>query len=177
LAVAHRLGVGFGAARSALAEFHGVGRRFEIIGELNRVTVIDDYAHHPSEIRATLAAAKRRYPEATIWAVFQPHTYSRTKAFLDKLAESFGEADRVIVTDIFAAREAPDSEISGELLAERIQSTDAQFIASLDGVVDALLREVQPGSVVLTLSAGDADRVSRELIAGLESTSKGELHG
>jgi UDP-N-acetylmuramate--alanine ligase len=177
LAVAHQLEIPFGDARSALAEFHGVGRRFELVGQVGEVTVIDDYAHHPSEVRATLAAARQRYPEATLWAVFQPHTYSRTKAFIAALAGSFADADHVIVTDIFAAREAPDPEISGQLLAERIASTNAQYIASLDAVVDTLLRDVEPGSVVLILSAGDADRVGRELVAGLESANKGELHG
>ncbi|MGH2621325.1 MAG: UDP-N-acetylmuramate--L-alanine ligase, partial [Anaerolineales bacterium] len=117
IAAVDPLGVGFGAARSALAKFRGVGRRFEIIGEAQGVTVIDDYAHHPSEIEATLQAARQKFPQADLWAVFQPHTYSRTKAFAARLARAFGAADHVIVVDIYASREAPDPEVSAERLA------------------------------------------------------------
>lgn len=177
LAVADHYGISFGSARSALAEFHGVGRRFELVGEADGVIAVDDYAHHPSEVRATLAAARARYPEREIWAVFQPHTYSRTAAFADQLATAFELADHVIVTEIYAAREAPDPEVSGEWLARRLTNTDVRFVPTLEGVVKELLGNVGTGSVVLTLSAGDADRVGRELIASLEARSKGGSHG
>lgn len=177
LAVADHYGVTFGSARSTLAEFHGVGRRFELVGVAGGVTVIDDYAHHPSEVRATLAAARQRYPESEIWAVFQPHTYSRTAAFADQLATAFDQADHVIVTEIYAAREQPDPEVSGQWLAGRLTTADVRFVPTLDGVVSELLGNVGAGSVVLTLSAGDADRVGRELVQALESQAKGESHG
>ncbi len=177
LAIADHYGITFGSARSSLAEFHGVARRFELVGEEAGVTVIDDYAHHPSEVRATLAAARQRYPESEIWAVFQPHTFSRTAAFADQLAGAFGSADHVIVTEIYAAREAPDPEVTGQVLAERLTATDVRFVPTLTGVVKELLRDVGAGSVVLILSAGDADRVGRELIVGLQDRSKGEGHG
>ncbi len=174
LSVADHYGVSFGSTRSTLAEFHGVGRRFELVGEAGGVTVIDDYAHHPSEVRATLAAARQRYPESEIWAVFQPHTYSRTAAFADQLASAFEQADHVIVTEIYAAREQPDPEVTGEWLAGQLANPDVRFVPTLDGVLEQLRGKVGADSVVLTLSAGDADRVGRELLASLESQAKGE---
>jgi UDP-N-acetylmuramate--alanine ligase len=167
LAAVTALKVDFAAARAALAEFHGVGRRFEILGEVHGVTVIDDYAHHPSEIRATLAAARQRYGSAEIWAVFQPHTYSRTAALFDQLAGSFVDADHVIVTDIYAAREDPQPGISGGKLAEKIDGSDVRYVSELDEVARELLASVKPNSVVLTLSAGDANRIGHVVLQGL----------
>ena len=167
LAAVTALKVDFAAARAALADFHGVGRRFEVLGEVQGVTVVDDYAHHPSEIQATLAAARQRYGEADIWAVFQPHTYSRTAALSDQLAESFTDANHVIVTDIYAAREDPIPGISGGELAEKILGSDVRYVADFDEVAKELLTGVKPNSVVLTLSAGDANRVGQAVLKGL----------
>ena len=177
IAAVDQLGVGFGAARSALAKFRGVGRRFEILGEAQGVTVIDDYAHHPSEIEATLQAARQRFPQADLWAVFQPHTYSRTKAFADRLAHAFGAADHLIVVDIYASREALDPEVSAGRLATQIEGKDVRFIPELERAAERLIAEVQPGSVVLTLSAGDGNRVGRLVLDSLESQSRGVQHG
>ncbi len=176
IAAADLVGVGFGAARSALAKFRGVGRRFEILGEAQGVTVIDDYAHHPSEIEATLQAARQRFPQADLWAVFQPHTYSRTKAFADRLARAFGAADHVIVVDIYASREALDPEVSAGRLATQIEGKDVRFIPELERAAERLIAEIVPGSVVLTLSAGDGNRVGRLVLDGLDSQSRGEQH-
>jgi UDP-N-acetylmuramate--alanine ligase len=176
IAAADLVGVGFGAARSALAKFRGVGRRFEILGEAQGVTVIDDYAHHPSEIEATLQAARQRFPQADLWAVFQPHTYSRTKAFADRLARAFGAADHVIVVDIYASREALDPEVSAARLATQIEGKDVRFIPELERAAERLIAETVPGSVVLTLSAGDGNRVGRLVLDGLEKQSRGEQH-
>ena len=170
------LGVGFGAARSALSKFHGVGRRFEIVGEAHGVTVIDDYAHHPSEIEATLQAARQKFPLADLWAVFQPHTYSRTRTFAARLARAFGASDHVIVLDIYASREAPDPEISAERLAAQIEGKDVRFIPELAQAAERLIAEIKPGSVVLTLSAGDGNRVGRLVLEGLQSQSRGAWH-
>lgn len=175
LAATHTLKVDFATARAALADFHGVARRFEILGERNGVTLIDDYAHHPSEIRATLAAARQRFDEADIWAVFQPHTYSRTAALFDELAESFGDADHVIVTDIYPAREEPIPGVSASELAKVIRGPDVRYIPEIEEAAKLLLTKVKPKSVVLTLSAGDANRVVRLVYEGL-SEGQGGSH-
>jgi UDP-N-acetylmuramate--alanine ligase len=176
LAAAEPLGVGFGAGRSALAKFRGVGRRFEVIGSAQDVTVIDDYAHHPSEIRATLQAARQRYPQADLWAVFQPHTFSRTRAFAADLAQAFVAADHVIVVDIYASREALDPQVSAARLAAEIEGKDVRYVPELEQAAARLIGEVKPGSVVLTLSAGDGNRVGRLVLDGLQTLAKGERH-
>jgi UDP-N-acetylmuramate--alanine ligase len=160
-------------AAVALSEFSGTGRRFDIQGEVGGVTVIDDYAHHPTEIQATLAAARARYPQRRIWAVWQPHTFSRTRALLSEFARSFSDADRVIVTEVYAAREkAEDFEnfSAGELVAQ-MQHPGARFIPALRDVTATLLDDLQPGDVLLVLSAGDADQVSANVLAGLKGRS------
>ncbi len=174
LAAVNALNVDFATAREALADFHGVERRFEILGEVQGVTVIDDYAHHPSEIQATLAAARQRYGSAEIWAVFQPHTYSRTAALFDQLTESFTDADHVIVTDIYAAREEPVPGVSGRQLADKIAASDVAFIPEFEQVAKRLVSSVKPNSVVLTLSAGDANQVGKLV---LQKLSEGEEQG
>ena len=108
LAVADFVGVEFNDARNALADYRGAGRRFEVKGEARGVTVVDDYAHHPTEIRATLAAARRRFGDRPLWVMFQPHTFSRTRTLLAEFAASFADADHVIIVDIFRSREALD---------------------------------------------------------------------
>ena len=165
LAAADQLGIPYATAAVALASFHGVGRRFEVLGEADGVTVIDDYAHHPSEIRATLQAVRQRYPQATVWAVFQPHTHSRTRTLLDGFAGAFGDADRVLVTEIFAAREQPDGVTSGRLLVEKMSHPQARYVPSLEAAREVLEAEVKPGAVVVTLSAGDANQVGKDLLA------------
>ena len=168
LAVAHHLGLDQEAVREALAEFRGTGRRFEHKGTVAGVTVIDDYAHHPTQIRATLAAARARFPQGAIWAVFQPHTYSRTKALLDEYAASFGDADHVIVTAIYAAREHDTLGVSAADLVARMSHPDARLIADLGAATDYLAGHVRPGDVVITLGAGDGYLVGEGLLARLE---------
>ncbi|HLF01914.1 MAG TPA: UDP-N-acetylmuramate--L-alanine ligase [Anaerolineales bacterium] len=165
------LGVDFNAARVALAEFQGVGRRFEIKGEANGVTVIDDYAHHPTEIRATLAAARRRYTDRPVWAMFQPHTYSRTRALLADFATSFSDADHVLVTDIYRSREAYDETISAKQIVEQMraqaQHPDARYVPTLPEAVNTLIAEVKSGDVLITLGAGDGDTVGEQVLEEL----------
>jgi len=120
--------------------------------------VVDDYAHHPTEIRATLAAARVRYPGRAIWALFQPHTYSRTAALLEQFGTSFGDADHVLVTGIYAARESDTLGVSGaDIVAQIAQSghPDVTYVETLDGAAAAVLDRVGTGDVVLTLGAGD----------------------
>ena len=168
LVVAERLGISMQQAVAALAEFAGVDRRFEIKGEAQGVLVIDDYAHHPTEIRATLAAARARYPDRPLWAVFQPHTYSRTRALLDGFATSFAEADHVIVLDIFAAREVDDGTLSSRDLVARMRHPHAHYVASLADAVAYLEKRLTPGSVLITLGAGDGYLVGERVLERLE---------
>jgi len=155
-------------AAAALGMYSGTGRRFEVRGESHGVTVIDDYAHHPSEIRATLAAARSRYPERSVWVVWQPHTYSRTRTLLNDFATSFGEAEQVIVTDIFAAREdLPANGFSSRDVVDALEHPKAYYLPEFSEVVDFLVKGLHPEAVVLVLSAGDANRVSDLLLQKL----------
>jgi UDP-N-acetylmuramate--alanine ligase len=168
LAVADHLGVDFNAARNALADFRGAGRRFELKGEAGGVTVVDDYAHHPTEIRATLAAARRRFSQRPLWVMFQPHTYSRTRTLLADFAASFEDADHVIIVDIFRSREAVDPTIGAADIVRRMNHPDARHIASLDEAAAFLLERLRPGDVLLTMGAGDGYIVGERVLEGLK---------
>ncbi|MDI3339178.1 MAG: UDP-N-acetylmuramate--L-alanine ligase [Sphaerobacter sp.] len=151
-----------------LAAFTGVGRRFELRGQARGVTVVDDYAHHPTEIRATIAAARERYPGARIWAVFQPHTYSRTRQLLDDFAAALGLADRVVLTAIYPARETDDLGVSSDDIARRITGRPAAVVATPAAAGALVAAEAAPGDVVLVLGAGDIWRASEELLRRLQ---------
>lgn len=168
LAVGVSCGVSIDAAAAALRSYRGSARRFEWKGEVDGVTVIDDYAHHPTEIEATLAAARRRYPERRIWAIFQPHTFSRTRRMLYRMGESFEAADRVIVTDIYAAREQDDGSIHARELVAASAHHAIQYIGALRAVADYLADHVTPGDVVITLGAGDGNKVGEWLLEKLK---------
>jgi len=169
LAVVDYLGVPFQTATDGLAGYRGVQRRFQVLGQAHGVIAVDDYAHHPTEIVSTLRAAREHYPETELWAVFQPHTYSRTRTLLDDLVDAFGDADHVIVLDVFAAREDPDPEISGEILANRINHVDVRHISGLKAATAYLLENVKGRSVVISLSAGDGNQVVLDLLDALQS--------
>ncbi len=164
LAVADFVGVDFNVARNALAEYHGAGRRFEVKGEAAGVTVVDDYAHHPTEIRATLAAARRRFAGRPLWVMFQPHTYSRTRTLLADFADSLDEADHVVVVDIFRSREAVDASVSAADIVRRMQHPDARYIPSLAEAARFFTARLRPGDVLLTLGAGDGDVVGQQVL-------------
>ncbi len=167
LAVADHLGLPFPTVRSALEGFRGVARRFELKGEVDGVTVIDDYAHHPTEIRATLAAARERFPGRPLWAVWQPHTYSRTRALLTEFAQAFAGADHALVLPIYPAREQDTLGVSSEDVVAAMHHPDARALGSLEEAVAVLGLEVRSGDVVLTLGAGDGDRVGEWLLIAL----------
>jgi UDP-N-acetylmuramate--alanine ligase len=168
LGVIDLLGLSLDEAALALNQYRGVGRRFEVRGEVNGITVIDDYAHHPSEIRATLAAARSRYRSRPLWAVWQPHTYSRSRALLHDFAMSFADAEHVIVTEVYAAREDPPEDgFSSRQIVEAFHHPDVQLAIELTQAVDLLVERLNPGDVVLVLSAGDADQISRSLLQRL----------
>lgn len=162
-------GVDSSTASAALSGFQGTGRRFEIRGEAAGVLVIDDYAHHPTEVKAILSATRSRYPERRIWAIFQPHTYSRTRALLHEMAQSFGDADKVIVTDIYAAREQDDGSVSAADLVAASHHPAIAHIGLLADIAEKLSRNVQYGDVVITLSAGDGNKVGEWLLEKLQN--------
>ncbi len=166
LSVMATLGIPLQEAADALSEFTGTGRRFEIRGETKGVTVIDDYAHHPTEIRATLAGAKARYPNRRIWAVWQPHTYSRTQTLFFEFSRAFADADEVLVTEIYASREAKREFSSAEVVSAMPHSS-ARYSGSLDATADYLLKHLRAGDVLLVLSAGDANQISAKILEKL----------
>jgi UDP-N-acetylmuramate--alanine ligase len=130
---------------------------------------VDDYAHHPTEIQATLEAARIKYPGRPIWAVFQPHTYSRTAAMLDEFAVAFDRADHVLVTDVYAARELDTLGISGASVVGLMTHPDARYVDKLEDASMMLLEGVQPGDVVITLGAGDGYLVGERVLQGLSA--------
>jgi len=172
LAIIGVLGLSRRKASQVLSEFTGTGRRFELRGEVNGISIFDDYAHHPTEIRATLSGARARFPKARIWAVWQPHTYSRTKTLFLDFARAFQDADKVIVTEVYAARE-PQQDFTSAEIVSAMPHLSACYIKTLPEVTDYLLENLQSGDVVLVLSAGDADEVSTNVLKGLQSTSFG----
>lgn len=167
LAVHYALGNSLPEAAAAISTYHGSGRRFEIVGEVHGITVIDDYAHHPSKIKATLAAARVRFAGRRLVAVWQPHTYSRTIALEEDFVNAFSDADMVIVTGIYASREKFQP-YSVDNLVKRIKNVEALHIESLRDVTQFLARNLQPEDVLLVLSAGDADSVCRDVISLLK---------
>ncbi len=168
LAVVEHLGWSPTEAAQALAAFRGTGRRFEVRGEFGGVLIVDDYGHHPTEIRATLAAARARYPGRPLWAVWQPHTYSRTRMLLQAFARAFGDADHVLVTEVYAAREPAAADFSAQQVVRAMHHPDAHFVPTLVEATAFLLERLRPGDVLLVLSAGDATRISRQVAQALE---------
>lgn len=168
VAVASGMGVEFPAIRQALAAFGGVGRRFQVVGEVADVTVVDDYAHHPTEIRATLSAARQRFPGRRIWAVWQPHTFSRTKRLLQEFASSFDNADRVVALDIFQSRETDTLGIDTRAVVASMDHPEAVHVGALDSAASYILERVRPGDVIVTLTAGDGYLVGEAVLQGLQ---------
>lgn len=169
LAVADLLGLSLLDTAQALADFRGTGRRFEIIGEVGGVTVVSDYAHHPTEIKATLSAARSRYPDRKIWAVWQPHTYTRTKLLLPAFIESFRDAHHVLVTEVYPARESIDKSFSGKQIVEAMEHPDAIFFPQFTDVINHLSAQLKLGDVLIVLSAGNADQICSIVLTNLKS--------
>jgi UDP-N-acetylmuramate--alanine ligase len=169
LGAVEAVGGALGPAADALAAFTGVGRRFERHGEHGGVAVVDDYAHHPSELAATLAAARQAFPGRRLVAVFQPHLYSRTIAHGEEMGRALAAADLVFVTEIYAAREEPVPGVSGRQVADAAAraGAEARFEAVRADVGRKVREQLRPGDVVLTLGAGDITRVAPELVRWL----------
>ncbi|HVH13508.1 MAG TPA: UDP-N-acetylmuramate--L-alanine ligase [Longimicrobium sp.] len=169
VAVARHLGAEWGSIQQGLASYGGVHRRFEHIGEAEGVLVVDDYAHHPTEIQATLAAARAGYADRRIVAVFQPHLYTRTRDFAREFGEALAAADVVFLTGIYAARERPIEGVSGEMILAHIRAAgaDVRYVPERADVVDAVAAELRPGDLCLTMGAGNLDIAAQELVAHL----------
>ena len=165
IAVCMELGISLEMIKKGLWKFTGTNRRFEKKGELGGITIIDDYAHHPQEISASLATALN-YPHQKLWVVFQPHTYTRTRAFLDEFAEALSMADEVILADIYAARETDNLGISSKDIVERIEAkgVKAHYIPSFDEIETFILENCIHGDLLITMGAGDIVKVGEKLL-------------
>lgn len=165
LALGDLSGIDLVTMQKGLSDFGGADRRFEKKGEIGGVTIIDDYSHHPTEITAALNAAKN-YPHKTLWCVFQPHTYTRTKALLDEFAEALALSDQVVLADIYAARETDTLGISSDTLREKIEAlgTPVHYFPSFDAIENFLLENCQSGDVIMTMGAGDVVKIGENLL-------------
>ena len=165
IAVADLLEIDLDTIQKGIHSFTGTDRRFEYKGERNGFTIIDDYAHHPTEIKATLTSA-RNYPHKDIWCIFQPHTYTRTKAFFHEFAEALSLADHVILADIYAARETDTLGMSSEALAEEIKKLgcDAYYLSSFEAIENFVLKKCFHGDLLITMGAGDVVNIGDSLL-------------
>jgi UDP-N-acetylmuramate--alanine ligase len=169
-AMAQHAGAPFGAAQAALPAFSGVARRFQELGTASGITVVDDYAHHPTEIDATLSAARGSYPDRRLVAAFQPHLYSRTRDLAVDFGRALAEADVVWVADVFPAREAPIEGVSGELVADaarRDGGAEVHYTPTLDEMNRTLRAELRDGDVLVAMGAGDIDEMALDIFTAL----------
>lgn len=166
IALGRKLGIEYEVISQGLLDFKGTERRFEYKGMLNGFTIIDDYAHHPTEIKATLTAAKN-YPHKELWVAFQPHTYTRTKALMPEFAEALTLADHVVLADIYAAREKNTVGVSSQDLQKLIQEkgTDCAYFPTFKEIEDYLKSHVQKGDLLITMGAGDIVKVGEDLLS------------
>lgn len=167
-AIGFEFGLDFGSVTTALRTFSGARRRFQTIGEFNNILIIDDYAHHPTEIQATLSAAKLGWPGRRVICIFQPHRYSRTALLKDKFIRSFDDADITIITDIYAASEKPIPGISGKTIADGIKDKVVVYIPKKEKIADYLMEKVKEGDIIMTLGAGDINTAAKEILARLK---------
>lgn len=172
IAVGLRLGVSLDTIKAALGKYTGTKRRFEYKGNVNGITIVDDYAHHPQEIEATLKTAKR-YPHKGLYVVFQPHTYTRTKALLAEFAAALSIADKVIMADIFAAREKNTIGISSEDVVKLINAGggDALYIPDFEEIKKYILKNFEDGDLLITMGAGNVVDIADSLVAEHPSTA------
>ena len=163
--VCHFLGITIPVLNEGLKGFTGANQRFEIKGRVHDITIVDDYAHHPTEVSATLNISKV-YPHKDLYVVFQPHTYTRTKAFINEFATVLSEADHIIVTDIYAAREKNPGDISSKDIVKKIHSLgkEALYISDFDEIATYLLTHVSSGDLVITMGAGNVNQVADILL-------------
>ena len=177
IAVGIGLDVPVDRIQQGLAEFNGVDRRFQLIGNVEGITVIDDYGHHPTEIRATLAAA-RQCGFDKVHVIFQPHRYTRTQLLMDEFSTAFRDADSVLVLEIYPASESPIPGVTGEVLANRITESGGQealFVPNLEEAKQLVTQAAKPGDMILTLGAGSISQLGPQLLKALETRSAKSL--
>lgn len=166
LTIASELGVDINSALSVLGEFTGVKRRFEVKGEYHGAMIVDDYAHHPNAVKATLATARQAF-KGRVWCVFQPHLYSRTKFLLDEFSKSFGDADILVLADIYPAREIDPGDISSRDLAVKTSQfhTDVRYLGGFDKITEHLTKHIRKGDLVITMGAGNIFEVGERILS------------
>ena len=167
LSAVHQLGMLINEAILALNNFQGTGRRFEVLGSIEGRIIVDDYGHHPTQIATTLEGARSRYPHHRIWAVWQPHTYSRTQMLEEEFIRALSQADKVIVLSIYAAREENHG-YTAKTIADSIADVEAHYIPNMETATNFLLTELKSNDLVIVFSAGDATKLSRNVLRELE---------
>lgn len=167
LSLIHQLGIPLAEAIEAIGAFTGAGRRFEVLGQVKGITVINDYGHHPTEMAATLEAARTRYPNQRLWAVWQPHTYARTQSLADRFVDALNLADQVMVLKIYAARDA-DPNYSAEQIADAFPSEKAVYSPNFEHAAENLIENLAPDDILIIFSAGDAVQLSQMVLDGLQ---------
>ena len=174
IAVGRELDMSFEDISSGIESFTGVQRRMHEIGEANGILLVDDYAHHPTEVKVSLKGARGCWPERRIIAVFQPHLYSRTRDLCPAFGQAFADADQAFIMDVYPAREEPIPGVSGECIsieAAAHGSTHVQFMGDREALTRHLVSSSRPGDVVLTMGAGDIWRLNRDVLAKLEEVT------
>lgn len=171
LGAIHQLDLPIPESILALSNFTGAGRRFEVLGKAGGVTIIDDYGHHPTQIAVTIKAARSRYPNHRIWAIWQPHTFSRTQSLEEGFIRALDLADRVLVLKIYASREE-DTGYSSKTIAEALPKEKAVYRADFASAKDYLLENLAPGDVAIVFSAGDATQISRSVLNELQKNNE-----
>ena len=174
IALSFELDIPFDTVAKALSEFEGVLRRFEIKKRIAGMMIVDDYAHHPTEVKSSLSAAQTGWDRRVI-AVFQPHLYSRTRDFKDEFGSSFNHADVVIITDVYPAREAPIEGVTGKLIADAVKSSghkEVHYLPEKEKIADFLMEFATEGDMIITIGAGDIFKVGEEFIQKLETADK-----
>lgn len=173
IAATHTLGIPIDLIIDNIFQYRGVGRRLELKGYYNDIKIVDDYAHHPTEIAATLQAISAN-ASGKIYCVFQPHTFTRTKMLLDSFANSFMDADKVIITDIYAAREVDNGEIHSRDLAKAVKGkgTDCIYLSTFDQVEDYLIKNAKSEDIILTMGAGNIYTLGESILSGSNSEKK-----
>ncbi len=166
------LGIPFDRIREGLDRYTGVFRRFQVKYDDGEILVIDDYAHHPTEVQATLSAAHEGWPERRVVAVFQPHLYSRTQQLYKEFGSSFFDAEKLVITDVYPSREAPIEGVSGKLIADTARAfghRDVTYVPAREDVADALLEIAQPGDMIITMGAGDIYKYGEAFVEKLKT--------
>lgn len=172
ISVATTQGIDWYEAAKALETFKPTARRFDLRADVKGIAIVDDYAHNPMSIKAVIEAAKQRYPDREVWAVWQPHTFSRTQALFDQFVTAFDQADHVLITDIYAAREAPIEGVNSAAVVAAMNHKDVRHTATFADTVKVLRNEVQSPAVIIIMSAGDAPEIGVQYLKALQEADE-----